>query len=335
LKSGSIVKAMAEKVVYKERHMYEICGGDKSFCNFDLSRIPSTDYEGFFNGITNIIYKKCQHIRFSCDLEERIKEGDPVTKEELADFNNSIKSQRPRSARYLAKILAQILPRSKMLRKLVLKDIEIPSSYFRDFVIACSRCPVLRILELEGVTISYEDSVLIFERLSPFRLEEISLVACGLRDRLYEHVSKFLTQRTPAGKVWKLCVLNLADNHFKPHHIGEIPKLLENALEAKEVSEESESEVEIILQTLPDSSAQVAIAQPNEIPAQTISAPEEGEGETKEDKGEVETVPINDAENQYDESEGSYEYTGSGEEASLEESSSKGENSDDTPSGNA
>jgi hypothetical protein len=220
---------MERKTIYRHREIYKLCDGGANFCDIDFSSISFDDYEGLFNGLPNVVYKKAEGLRFSRDLDvKRVRADEALTDTEKRRLSDSIAVLRDRFEHYLFKILNQTLPRSKGLNRLVISGLKVPTKYFRDFIPACARCKTLRRLRIDGVNILDELAELIFTTLSPYRLEQLSLVDCNISSGIYEKVTEFLTQGAddPGARVWRLKVLDLRENLFTPEQLREVERLL-------------------------------------------------------------------------------------------------------------
>jgi hypothetical protein len=218
---------MVEKVIYKHREIYKICGGSQQLCSFDFSSISFDEYEGLFNGLPNIVYKKAEELRFSRDLYvKRERADEPLSESEKRRLSDSIAINRDRFEHYLFKILNQTLPRSKGLKRLVISGLNVPTKYFRDFIPACAKCKTLRKLTIENVNILDDIGELIFKHLSPYRLEELSLIDCNLSATIFDRVSEYLTYGAEDPRIWRLKTLNLSENLFAPEQTQEIARLL-------------------------------------------------------------------------------------------------------------
>ena len=218
-----------ESKPYREARMYELGRGNKNACVFDFSRISIDDYYGFFNGLPNMVYKKCKSLTFNTELDIKDRE-DETTSEEKRILNNSIMVLKPRFSHFLYKILNQTMPKSKELNEVIVYDVKIPSNYFSDFVTSLARSRFLRVIELHGITIPDEHAALMFEKLSPFKFTRIVASNCNISSHLYRAVLAFLSQEVPEGKKWKLEVLDLSENFFVPKQMAEIARLLKQRI---------------------------------------------------------------------------------------------------------
>ena len=109
------------------QELYELGNGDETQVSYDFSVIPADLYERFFRPLSNLIYKKVDTIRFSCDLNAREEKQLNKNMRSQKIIEKSIMKQRPNYSNYLFKILSIVLPKSKRLKYIHISNFKIPS----------------------------------------------------------------------------------------------------------------------------------------------------------------------------------------------------------------
>lgn len=220
--------------IYRPRQMYDIGNGDMVSCTYDFSEIPDSYYEGFFNGLPQLLYKKVKTVRFCNDAILKIEKQHDATDSELKNFKKTIKYCNSNYSHYLAKIIWRVLPRSKLLNSLTLDRIPLRSDEFRNIADSARKCKSLRSITFSNIDIKDEDFVYFIEKVSPYRLERIEFTNCQLTADIYNTVLEFIKRPPPQGKGtnmvnsdWKLKVFNLDRNDLAPENLDIIDAMMQ------------------------------------------------------------------------------------------------------------
>ena len=219
---------MEKPVIYKIGQMYKMGHGDMVSCNFDFSEISTDDYQGFFNGLPQLLYKKVKTVRFCVDKYRSAERRGSTNDRELREIEYSIKGSNPNYARYLSKIIWRVLPRSKLLYSLTIDGIPVSHDDFEKIVNSVIRCRSIREISFLNTEVSNDDFISFVSTVSPYRLEKIEFQNCRLSSDVYDAVCEFLNRQPPdPANPWRLRTLNLADNGLTPDNFDVIDAMMQ------------------------------------------------------------------------------------------------------------
>lgn len=204
--------------------MYELGaeGSNRESCTFDFSFINSDDYYvGFFNTLPNMIYKKCVHLRFCNDFERALEERNMRTDSEdinkdFKTYENSIRFKKPGYSNYLAKIVGKALPRTKLLTSLEFDQIPFSEESFRLITNAIKKTRELKSITFSNLKVQDKDFEYFLEKVSPFRLDNISFINCHISGNTYDALKEYVNKKEdPANKSSKFTKIILKGNGIK------------------------------------------------------------------------------------------------------------------------
>ena len=206
--------------------MFSLCRGTERFCDYDLSVISIDDYEGFFNGLPNIIYKKVDSIRFNLDLYHKYDDYRvEMSDEDQSIIDESIYTHKRRFPHYLFKILNLTLPKSRRLKSLEISGFRIPSGYVDEFIKSANKCRTLREIKLNGFSLELKKFQAMLAAWSPFRFFKLGFRNCNIDEEAKNDVLRYL-QLTDGTKEWKLTELDLNGNNFKKEDLSRFAHIL-------------------------------------------------------------------------------------------------------------
>ncbi|OHS92985.1 hypothetical protein TRFO_12180 [Tritrichomonas foetus] len=215
-------------IIYKYKHMYELGNGDMVSCNFDFSALSTDDYQGFFNGLPQLLYKKVKSVRFCNDAYKKLENNHNATDEQLREMEYTIKGSNPNYFKYLAKIIWTVLPRAKLLYSLTIDGIPIHHDDFTKIVDSLRKCKSIRQISIVNTTVNRDDFIYFIDNVSPYRLEKIEFPNCHLTSDVYDTVCEFLNRQPPSsGNEWKLKILNLEGNGLTPDNFDVIEAMMQ------------------------------------------------------------------------------------------------------------
>ena len=271
---------MAEKpTILKPKEMYELCHGDMAHCTYDLSVLSIDDYDGFFNTLPQLVYKKVKSLRFCNDYAAKLESpGYEASDSEVRDYEYSIKNQKPGYSSYIAKIVSQVLPRTKLLTHLEFDRIPFNGESFRAIADAVKRSYRIKSVSFANTRVNDDDFVYFLRTVSPYKLDNISFVNCQISEKVYDTVREFLS-RQPAKDdnkkdgEWRLATLNLDERLITSENVtSETNKTQEKSVERNvrlgNSSEGQKSKAELAVENIMKVAAQVKPASPTNDPRQ-------------------------------------------------------------------
>jgi hypothetical protein len=201
--------------------VYELGGGDMISCDWDLSKIPGHEYEPFFLGLGNVLYKKVAQGRFSIASLHELEASDSGVRNEVDD---SIASKVCRDRRRLLKVFRRVLPVTKTLKSLIIDRIPFSAGEVNSLLQAAARSPRLESLILVNVNVTAAAFRQFLRATSPAQFQQIVFQNCGLSDIAATDAIRFL-RSAPPGK-WKLMRLDLPDNEIDGETLSQIDDLV-------------------------------------------------------------------------------------------------------------
>jgi hypothetical protein len=210
--------------------LYALGKGDMTSCDWDLSDIPAQEYEPFFLGLGNVLYKKVVKARFSVDCLREVVAS--------ASVGDSIAAKVHRYRRRLLKVFKRVLPQTKTLTSLIVDGIVFPAAEISRLLQTAAQSPRLTSLILANFEVPATAFRQFLGSTSPASFKEIVFQNCGLSDAAAEDAIGFL-RATPRGK-WTLRSLRLPDNHIGGETLAQIDDLVRRrgAVDLRDAEEE-------------------------------------------------------------------------------------------------
>ena len=235
-----------DKEIYRPQQMYDIGNGDMSYCCFDFSSIPSSNYHGFFNGLPQLLYKKVKSVRFCTDNYLKIENESDRTDAQSIELDRSIFKSNSNYSHYLAKVIWRVLPRAKILISLVVDSIPLRNDEFQQIVDAIRKNKSLRSVTFRNTLIRDDDFIYFLGKVSPYRFETIEFSNCQLTSNVYNKVCEFLNSQPPpagsngnmANSEWRLRVFNLDENDISSENIDIIDAMMQKKLHGNETDDQ-------------------------------------------------------------------------------------------------
>jgi hypothetical protein len=219
--------------------------GSFEFCHWDISRIPGYDYEGFFGGLPNVVYKKVQRVRFSIDLWHTINTYKrPVSDSDRWVCSESIATQIHRYPRRLIKILLKTAPLTKQLKSLEIQALPLTRDDIGQLMRVLPSSPTLESLVLSQMQISNASVSEFLSAGAPYRLREIRCSDCQLGPQVATAAVEFIetAPRSSAGRPWVLKTLDLSNNDIDPAAQAQIDRALSGKMVEERVADVQEEE---------------------------------------------------------------------------------------------
>lgn len=214
--------------------MYDIGNGDMTSCCFDFSSIPSPNYQGFFNGLPQLLYKKVKEVRFCLDNYFKITNTQDHTDAQISELTNSIYKMNSNYCHYLAKVIWKVLPRAKILVSLTVDSIPLRNDEFSKIVDSIQKNKSLRSVTFRNTLIRDEEFTYFLENVSPYRFEKIEFTGCQLTSSVYNKVCEFLNSQPPrsasSGNLlneWRLREFKLDENDISPENMEIIDAMMQ------------------------------------------------------------------------------------------------------------
>ncbi|OHT16672.1 hypothetical protein TRFO_41665 [Tritrichomonas foetus] len=207
--------ATEKPTILKPKEMYDLCHGDMSRCVFDFSSISIDDFDGLFNTLPQLVYKKVKSLKFCNDTAVKLESGTyDAPDEEIRNYQYSIKNQKPGYSTYISKIISQALPRTKLLTTLEFDRIPLSHESFENITNSIRKCPRIKNVAFSNLRVHDEDFVYFLTHVSPYKLDSIKFVNCQISENVYDSIRKFLNSQPGEGDVlkdgqWRLATLNL------------------------------------------------------------------------------------------------------------------------------
>lgn len=207
--------------------MYNLCKGNSNKCSFDFSNIPFSSYHSFFLALPKFIYNKVKSIEFNLDTKQIYLNSSNKTTAIWKCIQDSIFIHQPHFMQYVLKILCYVLPKTKTLQSLSVKQIHINHIYILEFFEACNRSSSLTSLFLFDVKIREEFFRSFLKKASPYHYTSLHFINCNLSDSLFDDIIEFLTKK-PNDKLlqWKLSEFDISNNKFSQNQINIIQKIV-------------------------------------------------------------------------------------------------------------
>jgi hypothetical protein len=227
------------RVPLSTEQLYDRGNGDMSYCDWDFSIIPAEEYERFFLGLGNVLYKKVIKARFSVDSLRKLGRSESGDRS-LTD--NSIATRVHRYRRRLWKVFQRVLPETKTLRSLIIDGIDFPPTEIGGLLQTAARGR-LGALTVANVAVPAAAFRQFLSSTSPAHFEEIVFQNCGLPGEAAADAVRFL--RSSPGGEWKLKSLQLPDNQVDGETQSQIDRLvhLRGAIDLLEIEEEEEEDL--------------------------------------------------------------------------------------------
>ena len=234
------------KDIYRPQQMYDIGNGDMTSCCFDFSSISSQHYEGFFNGLPQLLYKKVKEARFCLDNYLKLNNEQDQTDAQLNDLDQSIYTKKSNYSHYLAKVIWRVLPSAKILVSLTVDSIPLQNDEFSKIVDAIRKNKSLRSVTFRNTLIRDDDFVYFLEKVSPYRFEQIEFTNCQLTSNIYNKVCEFLNSQPPASgaagnllnQEWKLRVFKLDENDISPENMDVIDAMMQKKMHPNDTDDQ-------------------------------------------------------------------------------------------------
>jgi hypothetical protein len=209
--------------------------GNSSFCHWDLSRLPDNEYEPLFGGLPNVLYKKLESARFSIELLRMIQSRVvSISSVDLALSSSSIAEKVHRYPRRLVKILAAVLPQTKILKSLELNGVALTREQVNQVLQVAVQSPTLKILRVVAVPVSRNAVSAFLDAGAPYQFQEVAFVNCGLEAGVATNAVQFIqtAPREMSGNPWALKSLDLSENEVDVDTQRQIDKLLRSKIGA-------------------------------------------------------------------------------------------------------
>jgi hypothetical protein len=208
--------------------------GNATFCHWDFSRIPAAEYEPFFIGLPNVVYKKVQDVRFSVDLLRMIRSSTAsISDSDRHLCSQSIAGQVHRYSRRLVKILTKTLPRTKLLVSLKIDGLDLTREQVAQVLTAVTQSKTLETVGFANVPVPSAAVSRFLDAGSAYRLRQIAFVHCDLRADVATNAIQFIqaAPREFRGRTWALTALDLSENDVDGQVQSQIDLLLQERLD--------------------------------------------------------------------------------------------------------
>jgi hypothetical protein len=216
---------------YNTEEVYALANpGNRESCHWDLSRIQSYEYEPFFGGLPNVIYKKVRNARFSVDLLRMISSRKvSVSDDDRALCRESIAEQVHRYPRRLIKILVKTLPCTKLLVSLQIDGLPLKREQITQLLGVIPQSKTLESVTFTHVPVQSAAVSRFLDAGSPYRLREIAFIDCELPANVATNVIQFIqaAPRESGGRAWALTHLDLTENDVDGEVQSQIDLLLQ------------------------------------------------------------------------------------------------------------
>lgn len=208
------------RLTCEEMYKLGVEGSNKEYCTYDFSFISIDDYTGFFNTLPNMIYKKCDHLRFCNDFERSLEERNlrSDSQEINRDFKTyeySIRFKKPGYSNYLAKIIGRALPRTRFLTSLEFDQIPFSEESFKLVTDAIRKTRRIKSITFANMKIEDNDFIYFLENVSPYRLDSISFINCHISGNTYDALNKYVNESEAPSNSAKFAKLILKGNGIK------------------------------------------------------------------------------------------------------------------------
>lgn len=175
-------------------------GSNRKYCSFDFSFLSIDDYQGFFNTLPNMIYKKCESLRFCNDFERSLEERNLRTdsneiNQDFKTYEYSIRFKKPGYSNFLAKIIGKALPRTKLLTSLEFDQIPFSGESFRHITDAVKKTRMIKSITFANLKIEDTDFIYFLNNISPYRLDSITFINCHITGSTYDALNEYIHKK--------------------------------------------------------------------------------------------------------------------------------------------
>lgn len=213
--------------VFSTQIMYLMGCGDSHSVVFDFSIIPFANYYDFFNSLPNFIYKKCERITFSTDFYREYKAIGKHSRKREQLISESIMYNKPKYTHYLAKIIRNVLPKSKKLSTIEFRNINIDPIYIRSIFHAIGRSPSIKHVIFHGIAVTNELFGEFLESVSPYMINSIQFTSTKITNRCTKLIKNFINQKPRNNKIVRsLSKIVLDKDTFTQKQLQEIESML-------------------------------------------------------------------------------------------------------------
>ena len=207
--------------------MYSKGCGDSHAVVFDFSILPFSEYFEFFNALPNFIYKKCERISFSTDFYREYKATGRHSKRREQLITESIMYNKPKYTHYLAKIIKNVLPKSKKLASIEFRNINIDPVYIKSIFHAIGRSSSIKHVIFHGVAITDELLGEFLTSVSPYMIKSFQFTSTKMTSRCTNLVKRFINQKPKNNKVVRsISKIVLDKETFTQKQLQEIESML-------------------------------------------------------------------------------------------------------------
>ncbi|EAX86056.1 hypothetical protein TVAG_126960 [Trichomonas vaginalis G3] len=182
------------KQMYPTKTMYKIGNGSFSDCSFDFSIIPCDQYQMLFNAFPTFLCKKIESISFNCNFEFQYSNLGKKSKKREEIISNSIANVKPKFIEYLLKIMKIVLPKTRYLARIEFSCMQLNRKLIPRLFSILYSCPTIKNICFKNVQIDDDQFIKFIGSLSPYRIEELKFVGCGISNRSTPSILNFINK---------------------------------------------------------------------------------------------------------------------------------------------
>lgn len=186
--------------MYPSKTMYKIGNGTFSDCSFDFSVIPIDQYTPLFNTFPTFLVKKIESISFTCNFEYQYAQLGRKSEKREEIITNSIANNKPKFIEYLLKIMKIVLPSTRTLKRIEFCSMRLNRKIIPRIFSALVSCPSLEIISFKNVQICDDQFIKFLGSLSPYKIQELKFVSCGLTNRSTPAIVNFINRNPKKGE---------------------------------------------------------------------------------------------------------------------------------------
>lgn len=215
------------KSAFTTQGMYQLGGGDYSYCSFDFSILQVSHYQKFFNTLPNFLYKKVKKVSFNCNFEFNYSKSGHKSDRRENLIAESIANNKPKFIPYLVKILKIVLPKTKTLKSIEFSAMRIPRGMLSILLKAISKCPTIEVIRFINVPVSDDHITSFLPRITPYQFQEVSFITCGITSKSLPVFKSFVRKRPTTSVIdRKISTICLDGNYITENEIESLNSLI-------------------------------------------------------------------------------------------------------------